>query len=643
MEETLHFLHLEDSLADAELIRDILEEQWPGCVIELVDNETDFSSAVKRGGHDLILADFTLPTFDGMSALLIARERCPQIPFIFVTGSMGEVVAIESLKSGAADYVLKDGIARLVPSIRRALRERDEQQEKRVMSDTIAKLKYALEQTPLSILMTDPDGIIEYVNPKLAELTGYCIEELIGQKPGIFKSGLTNPESYKELWQSITAGTMWKGEFCNRKKNGDLYYEYAIITPVKDSSGSITNYLAIKEDITERKSLEDQLRQAQKMEAIGQLAGGIAHDFNNILTGIIGFGTLIGLKMNKDDPQRENLNHVLAGAERAANLTKSLLAFSRKQVIKLQAVDLNDIITKIGKFIKPIIGEDIELTILFKQDKLVVKADSGQIEQVLLNLATNARDAMPDGGQLSIVTEQTGLAQDFINIYGYGKPGDYALITIRDSGCGMDGTTLKKLFEPFFTTKEVGKGTGLGLSIVYGIIKQHNGFVNVQSEQGKGTAFFIYLPLIKSESMEKTHSVDEITGSCSGTILLADDDHAVRRMTEEVLGSMGYTVITATDGQDAVTKFSQNRDRVELVVLDIIMPVMNGCEACEQIKKIRPDMTCIFMSGYPADFISAKGELAMDAEVIEKPFSPWVLVKKIQEALGQVCRQGSVP
>ncbi len=634
METKLHFLHLEDSLMDAELIRDILEEQWPDCAVELAQTEDEYDKAIDSGRHDLILSDYTLPSYDGTSALETARRRCPDVPFIFVSGSIGEIVAIESLKNGAADYVLKDGIARLVPSIQRALRELAEQKEKRELAETINKLKYALEQVPLSILMTDPDGVIEYVNPRLIELTGFSMEEVIGQKPAIFKSGLNDPDLYTELWKNISAGKMWRGELCNRKKNGELYHEMAIITPVKNSDGSIVNYLAIKEDITERKSLEEQLRQAQKMEAIGQLAGGIAHDFNNILTSIIGFGSIVAMKMGKDDPQRENLNQVLAGADRAANLTKSLLAFSRKQISNPKPVDINDIITKIGKFIKPILGEDIELTISFKQPVLTINADTGQIEQVLLNMATNARDAMPNGGQLAVETELAELPEELVEIYGYCEPGAYARITITDDGSGMDAETLKRLFEPFYSTKQIGKGTGLGLSIVYGIIKQHKGFINVCSELDKGTTFTIYFPLVNRSDKNKNGGIEEISGEFAGTILVADDDDAVREMFLKVLGSFGYTVITAGDGQDAVQKFSSNKDKVDLVILDIVMPVMNGREASEKIKTINPDAKIIFMSGYAPDLIKARGAFDPDSEFIEKPFSPRDLVKKIQEKLG---------
>ena len=357
----------------------------------------------------------------------------------------------------------------------------------------------------------------------------------------------------------------------------------------------------------EQARLQDQLRQSQKMEAVGLLAGGIAHDFNNMLMAIVSYGGVLQMKMAEDDPLMPYVDKMLTVVDRAAALTQSLLAFSRKQVINLQPCNLNDIIRKVEKFLARIIGEDIEIQTTFREDPLAVNVDSGQIEQVLMNLATNARDAMPHGGSLSIATESTEIDREFIKAHGYGEPGRYALFSVSDTGAGMDAATIKRIFEPFFTTKELGKGTGLGLAVVYGIVKQHGGYINVYSEPGKGTTFRICLPLLKSDEYAGTEpaSRPRPTGGTE-TILLAEDETELRQLLKDVLTEFNYTVIEAVDGEDAVSKFTGNRERIQLLLLDLIMPKKSGKHACDEIQKMGSDVRTIFISGYPPDVIQGK-------------------------------------
>jgi len=401
-----------------------------------------------------------------------------------------------------------------------------------------------------------------------------------------------------------------------------------------DANGEFAGILSSGEDITERKSLETQLFHAQKMDAIGQLAGGVAHDFNNIITVIIGFCSLIQMQMGEEDPQRLHINQVLAAAERAANLTRSLLLFSRKEAITPQRADLNEIVMNVGKFIRRIIGEDIRLETVLYKEPLDVYIDTGQIEQVLMNLSTNARDAMDKGGRLTIETSFHEITSAFLQIHGYGTPGRYALITVSDSGRGMDKKTQERIFEPFFTTKEVGKGTGLGLSIAYGIVKQHKGFINVYSEQGKGTTFSIYLPLIKRKSAGDDE-IPVLSPPAMGneTILVAEDDISVCMLIESVLRKFGYEVILARDGQEAVKKFSANRERIHLVLMDIIMPRKNGGDAYDEIRKLEPAIKVLFTSGYTAEIIRRRGEIEKGMELIMKPVRPLALLGKIREIL----------
>jgi PAS domain S-box-containing protein len=406
--------------------------------------------------------------------------------------------------------------------------------------------------------------------------------------------------------------------------------------PRYDASGAFAGFIGSCLDLTEHRNLENQMRHAMKMESIGTLAGGVAHDFNNILMAIIGYGQLTLMAMSQDDPQRPNIMHILEGADRAARLTKDLLLFSRKQICELKSVDLTRIIKTVEKFIVRVIGEDIVCETRLPDRPLTVLADSHQLEQVLMNFATNARDAMPKGGTFSMTAEQITLNHDFIAAHGFGRSGPYALLTVADSGCGMDEQTRSRIFEPFFTTKEVGKGTGLGLAVVYGIIKQHGGYINVYSEPGRGATFRIYLPLIGAEAVEEINSTREnAPAPGTETILVAEDDASLRILARTTLTHFGYTVIEAADGEEAVRKFKENQAAIHLLLFDIVMPKMNGQEAYEAISKIRPGIKTIFMSGYTPEMIREKVALGEAAPLLAKPLSPTELLRKVRTILDQ--------
>lgn len=399
-------------------------------------------------------------------------------------------------------------------------------------------------------------------------------------------------------------------------------------------------YTEIQQELAERKrvekeraSLEAQLRHAQKMEAVGQLAGGIAHDFNNILTAILGYAHLMVMKTEGHDPVRHYAEQILLSSERAAGLTQSLLAFSRKQFLNLEPVEVNGIIRDVVRLLVRLVGEDIAIKTVLAEQDLTVLADRGQVEQILMNLVTNARDAMPTGGSIVIATDRFELTEEFKSTHGYGKPGHYAFISVEDTGVGMSEGVRDRVFEPFFTTKEVGRGTGLGLSIVYGIVKQHRGYINVQSEPGKGTAFTLYLPLTHTTTGDLHRKEPQDARGGTEEILIAEDDQEVRRLTKSVLEEFGYRVREAVDGEDALRKFTEGRDTIKLLLFDVIMPKKNGKEAFEEIRKINPSVKSIFMSGYSADIVQDRGTLGQGVTFIAKPVSPENLLRTIREVL----------
>ncbi len=519
--------------------------------------------------------------------------------------------------------------ARLNDKFRRELSERKKAEEH------LHKLSVAVEQNPASIIITDPRGVIEYVNPHFSRLTGYLPEEAIGRTPRILRSGETTREEYRQLWETILSGGEWRGEFHNRKKNGELYWEQALIAPIRDENGAITHFIGIKEDITDRKQLENQLRHSQKMEAIGQLAGGIAHDFNNILTAIIGYSSIMQLKLPDDSPFKKSAGQIIETAERGASLTQGLLAFSRKQVTYPVAIDLNEILARVQQLLRRLISEDIGLDINPSAQGLPVMADSGQIEQVLMNLATNARDAMPNGGSIVIATEMVTLDSDFVISMGFGQAGDYALLTFTDSGEGMDEETARHIFEPFYTTKDLGKGTGLGLSIVYGIVKKHNGYITCHSTIGLGTVMQVYLPLLTGSPAPVALATEEGAPVRQGSdlVLVAEDNEAARTLAKEILEEFGYSVLEAGDGQEALELFRDNRDRISLVILDVIMPKLKGREVYDAIRAIDPAVRVLFCSGYPEDVLIKQGGFESGMNYLAKPYSPKELLMKIREVL----------
>jgi signal transduction histidine kinase len=513
MKSPLHILHLEDDPKDAALVQSTLKAGGIHCATTRVQNRDDFVAALEQGGIDLILSDCSLPAFDGMSALEIVRAQWPAIPFIHVSGTLGEEQAIDSLKRGATDYVLKGRLSRLVPAVRRAMRE---------------------------------------------------IEE-----------------------------------------------------------GA------------ERRRLEAELIEAQKMQAVGQLAGGVAHDFNNILSVIMGYCDLTLDQLSQDDAQRAHLETILAAAVRATGLTRQLLIFSRKQVVQPVVLDLNETVKDMDKMLRRLIDENIEMTIVLGEHTGLVKADSGYVGQVLMNLVVNARDAMPQGGKLVVETRHVTLHPGCALEHPGVPPGDYEMMTISDTGTGMADEVKARLFEPFFTTKPGSKGTGLGLATCQTIVKQCGGCIQVQSEVGRGTAFQVYFPhLPRTTAPAPAEAKTGPPPRGTETLLLVEDEPSVRHLAVDVLRSLGYEVLSASNGQDGLHVARNRKMRpIHLVITDVIMPRMGGKIMADWLKASYPDLKVLFTSGYTDDAMAHHGALDADVDFLPKPYTPSSLAHKVRGML----------
>jgi len=498
------------------------------------------------------------------------------------------------------------------------------------------RLMTAIEQVAEAVVITDAEATIQYVNPAFTRITGYPREEAVGSNPRILKSGRQDDVFYREMWDILAQGGVWKSRFINKRKDDTLYTEDATISSVKDSSGKIVNYIAVKRDITQELHLEEQLRQAQKMESVGRLAGGIAHDFNNILTVITGNVELIFMSISPDDPVYDDLKEIKSSADRAAGLTRQLLAFSRRQIIEPKVINMNDLILGMDRLLRRIIGEDVEFITVPQEGLWPVYVDPGQMEQVLTNLVVNARDAMPTGGKLTIETANVLLNEEYAGDHRGASPGEYVMLAVSDTGMGMDQETVSHIFEPFFTTKETGKGTGLGLSTCYGIVKQNKGSIWVYSEPGNGTTMKVYLPRVQRDRWENK-STESLEAPAKGTetVLVVEDEPSVLKMIVRTLNKQGYTTLEASNGEEAVRAMTSHEGEIHLLITDVIMPRMGGKLLSGFVKKGYPGIKTLFMSGYTDNSIVNHGVLDPGLSFIQKPFSPIEILKKVRQVLDE--------
>ncbi|MFQ5355585.1 MAG: PAS domain S-box protein [Mariprofundaceae bacterium] len=509
--------------------------------------------------------------------------------------------------------------------------------ESRKAEELVRKLSRAVEQTGESIVITNTDGVIEYVNPGFTKITGYSAEDVIGKTPALLRSGKHDPQVYQNLWQTINNGQVWNNTTINRRKDGEFYTVQQCITAIRNEENTITHFVDTQLDVTEQKGLEAQLLQSQKMEALGTLVGGIAHDFNNMLAGMTGNLYLAKKKLGENPDVLENLANVEALSFRAADMIQQLLTYARKDMVSIIEMSLVPFMKEAMKFLRTSIPENINVKRDINTDAMRIMGDDTQLHQVLMNLISNACDALQgvDEPCITIRLEPFHADDIWIKAHRYFKMGNYAHLSIADNGCGIPEDKMKFLFDPFFTTKEVGKGTGLGLSMVFGAIKTHRGFVDVESIEGKGSTFHIYIPLLEKE--EADTGSDRAQAMVEGhgeLILLVDDEMNVRETTAEVLEVMGYKLLRAADGLEAMEVFDAHQEEIALLILDVIMPRMGGKKVADRIREIKPDIPVIFMTGYDKGFVLNEDEQLQNSMVLTKPMQFDDLSQSIRTLLG---------
>ena len=651
MNEQINILIVEDLVADAALIeRELSRANIPftSCRVETRDA---FVRALRDFQPAIVLSDYSLPQFSGPEALRLLKETGSSAPFILVTGSLTEEVAVSCMKDGAHDYILKTSLTRLPSAIQSALEKiktiEDKERAEVALRKSEEQYRLIAENTSDLICMIDINGKFTYVSPSHRDVLGYAPESLLGKSC----FALTHPDDMSDPAATLLRSAALHGsdnrEIRIRHKNGDWKVFETLGNWIYDSTGKPQQGIWISRDISERKRAEktlresqeklrqseEQLRMSQKLEAVGQLAGGVAHDFNNLLTVIRGYSELVLNRLNENDDIRPKVEEIKRAGERASTLTHQLLAFSRKQVLQPALFDLNHLVTDMSKMLRRLIGENIEVTTIIGQEA-PINADPGQIEQVLMNLVVNARDAMPQGGRLTVETARIEFDDAYAGTHLSVQPGSYVMLAVSDTGSGIDAETQKHIFEPFFTTKEQGKGTGLGLSTVYGIVKQSGGNIWLYSEPGQGTVFKVYLPTATEAEAQPAATPDRVElPRGKETILVVEDEPQIRNLALDCLAHYGYDVLSASNGLEALQLIESLQRPVDLVLTDVVMPKLSGRELSERISTVQPSAKVLFMSGYTNDSVVNHGVLDGAKWFIQKPFTLESLVRRVREVL----------
>jgi hypothetical protein len=630
-------LMVEDSEADAELLAHELRRAGFGLEFERVDNAAAMTAALDRVTWDIIIGDNRMPGFSGTEALALVRARGLDIPFIFVSGTMGEDLAARALEAGAGDALTKGNLRRLIPVIRRELREFGERRARRETEAALrvseASYSALVQRAPLGIYRSTPTGRFLSANAALARILGYDSPDQL-LTLDMARDVYADPDERRRLVEqdTYTDKVYDELEATWKKKDGSRIRVQLSVRASRDNDGRVAFYEAFVRDITTQRLLEAQLAQAQKMEAIGRLAGGVAHDFNNLLTVILSYSDLLLEDLPKDSSTRDDIGQIRKAAQGASELTRQLLAFSRQQVLEPKVVDLNTAVTGIERLLGRVLREDIQLRCTLAADAGTVRVDPGQLEQVIMNLAVNARDAMPNGGRLTVETANVELDEAYMQAHPLAAAGQYVMLAVTDTGMGMDAATQARIFEPFFTTKEAGKGTGLGLATVQGIVQQSGGFIWVYSEPNHGTCFKIYLPRV-DEPPSAAASVVAESARGTETVFVVEDVAAVRAVTRKMLERYGYRVLEAADDEAAGRVAAGFPEHIHLLLTDVVMPNVNGRDLAASFAKVRPNTKVLFMSGYTDDAIVRHGILQEGIAYVQKPFTPESLARKVRAVL----------
>ena len=647
MTRPLRVLHLEDNPRDAEMIRHKLDVEGMSCDILLVDSKDGYEAALTRESFDLILSDYNLPGYDGIAALTKAQGTQPDAPVILISGTVGEDDAVRCLHVGATDYLLKDRLDRLVPAVQRALQEAETRrtrkqterallQREQTLRDNGERTRFALAAARMGVWEIDYQSDRLTWSDTMAPLFGLTPDDAPKTTEGFFQ--LIHPDDRRAVETSVARATASDRdhvvEFRAIWPDGSAHWVHGRAQALYDADGKPLRLLGIAMDIDERKSLEDQLRQAPKLEDLGKLAGGVEPVFNNQLTVILGFTELLMTNLLPDDPGQADLLEIKKAGARAAGLTRQLLAFSRKQILQPKVLDVNALIGSMEPMLRQLIVAHVDLTVSLAAQAPLIEMDPTQLEQILVNLAVNAADAMPRGGKLTIKTTNVMLDEHYQQRILPVTPGDYVMLAVSDTGVGMDEATSRHIFEPFFTTKDIGKGTGLGLATVYGIVKQSGGDIWVSSEPGRGTTFTIYLPQAAAggaSSIERSSEAGDALGG-SETVLLVEDDEAVRLLARLTLERVGYRVLQAANPKEAARVAGEFAGPIHLLLSDVIMPESDGPPLMDQLVGARPAVRVLYMSGYAGEAVRHV-LLVEDTPFLQKPFTPHALAQKVRAVL----------
>lgn len=633
-ERRLRVLILEDDERGAALIQKLLDADDLSCDLVRVEKRQDFVAALEQDAFDLILSDYRLPCFDGASALQIARQAHPDVPFIIVSGTLGEEPAIELLRQGATDYVLKDALSRLPMAVRRALRDSEGRRQRQLAEEQIREQAALLDQANDSIMVCNTECRVVFWNRSAELLFGWAASDASGRH--LFEL-LRVKDGFRgeEACGSVFAKGEWEGELDCRTKDGREVMVASRWTLVRDNVGAPRSILLIITDITEKKKSEMQLLSHQRLESIGILAGGIAHDLNNALAPILMSVQLLRMKFT-DAESQQLLGVVEASAQRGADMVKQVLTFARGVEGQRVELHLKYLMQEIAQIIQGTFPKTILIEFGIPKGVWNLTGDAIQLQQVLLNLCVNAREAMPEGGRLTISAENVHLDENYARLRPEGKSGPHVLITVADTGTGIAGEIMDKIFEPFFTTKGVGKGTGLGLATARGIVKSHGGFISVESEPGKGSRFKVHLPAVRGvQTRQAEQAQRELPSGHDELVLVVDDEAAVREITQATLQNNGYRVLTASDGTEAISLYAQQKSDIKLVPTDMVMPVFDGNATIRALRKLDPTVKIIVSSGLMDKKDESEAMKLGVNKILVKPYTAATLLSAVRQVLGQ--------